>query len=368
MGPIGTGLIASMAFAGMGAAGTGALRNAPPQHRTTLDVVAGIVGGQAAAAGFAAHGAARVAIVAGGLGLLAASVVDAMRGRAHVAAPTDDGDAQPPAPLPNTVQLPDGEQFQPSSITLGGGVLHFDSEVGNTGQAPLEIALKLNEDGSPSRVQQVLFHSDGTKETIPIRGSFVFDERGDHDHLHFDDFVYFQFFRAGDGDDIEATGPEIASGIKQSFFITDIATITGVPPENLEAAQRLEGHGMVDATGVDADVVQGISVGRADVYGSYLEGQSLDVGTLKPGSYILRQTFDPNDEIMELDERNNSREIMIHVSKSQHVTIVGSELLDPSHYRQLTDGRVIVPAIVDSMRTTAESGARSGTFGTPGTH
>jgi hypothetical protein len=322
--------------------------------------------------------------------------------------------------------LPDGEQFQPGSVTLSGGTLSFDSEVANTGQAPLELALNLNDDGVTKDVNQVLFHADGTTSLTPLkRAGFENDTRPDHDHLHFDDFVYFQLYRADSGHAPSKTpdaiaggvgiaaaaaslalkgklrmfgvagglglaalagidalrkhdvpgsdnpvGPELTKGVKQSFFITDVTKVDGVPAENRAKANTLPGKGEVEHQGIDADVIQGISVGSADVYGAGLDGQSLNVGNLAPGRYVLRQTFDPNDEVKELDERNDSRDTVIEVSRDHKVRVVSSKLVDAAKYTKLADGREVIPEVVASMQkyyanrpaetTTATTGGTQG--------
>ena len=387
-------------FAGVAGGATVAGRLTGAGGSKALDAGAGVAGGATLLAalkfGKSLPGAARGALIAGGAGLIAASALDAVIGGSHAAAgtpvptrnPTPVPEPVPPATGPVTGpnpqqqllpgdQLPDGEQFQPPLVELDGKTLRFDSMVANTGQAPLEMALKVDASGTPTSTDQVIFNADQSKRSIPIRGSFERDDRGDHNHLHFNDFVYFQLYKAdARGKAVEgaargvgkASGGQLAAGIKQSFFITDVQQVSNVPAANRAAADRLEMHGQFDPTAVPADTLQGISVGAADVYGASLDGQSLDVGNLAPGKYVLRQTFDPNDEMVEMDERNNSRDVLIKVTANHQVSVVGSKLVDKARYETLPDGRTVVPSVVNAMLQTAAAGGSESKLGTPIPH
>ena len=65
------------------------------------------------------------------------------------------------------------------------------------------------------------------------------------------------------------------------------------------------GQYLPDCTELDP---QGISVGWADIYSSFLPGQSLDLTGLRRGAYCLRSTVDPKNHLQELDNSNNSAE------------------------------------------------------------
>src|SRR5439155_26766234 len=79
------------------------------------------------------------------------------------------------------------------------------------------------------------------------------------------------------------------------------------------------------------NVVQGISVGWNDVYGSSLDGQSIDVTGIPNGEYWLEVVADPADHILEANETNNVTRIPITLSglppvgfRVQSVTPVGA--------------------------------------------
>ena len=240
-------------------------------------------------------------------------------------------------------------QAAPTNVYRQGNEVRFDSVVGNQGAAPLQLALHFDRDGNTSRTTQVVFNEDGSATERDLQGGLRLDERRDHSHLHFDDFVYFQLYRADEHGRPDLAKGELSGGVKQSFYITDIQRFDVKDPANRAAADKLANKGKVDRNIVDADVAQGISVGMADVYGAGLEGQSLDLGNAAPGRYVLRQAFDPSDEVLEQDERNNVADTLIEVGRDGKVTTIRSEFAPASDYVTLADGRVVIPSVKDSL-------------------
>jgi len=53
--------------------------------------------------------------------------------------------------------------------------------------------------------------------------------------------------------------------------------------------------------------VGGISIGWGDIYGARVSGQELDVTGLSDGVYCLVSQADPEDQLLESNERNNAR-------------------------------------------------------------
>ncbi|MCW2927934.1 MAG: hypothetical protein JWM86_1902, partial [Thermoleophilia bacterium] len=317
----------------------------------TRKLVSGILAGVGTAAGagaiLARNTKAFGPLLGAGVGLAAAGVVDAIRaGGSTPAAPADTGDRL--ATLKQGDLLPDGVQAAPTDVYRQGDEIRFDSVVGNQGAAALQLALHFDEQAGSSRTTQVIFNQDGTASERDLQGGLRLDERRDHSHLHFDDFVYFQLFNA-DGSGRPKVDSEIAGGVKQSFYITDIDSFDVKDPKNQELASKLQAKGKVDRDIVDADVVQGISVGMADVYGAGLEGQSFKVPNLQPGRYVLRQSFDPSDEVLEQDERNNVADTLIEVGQDGKVRTVRSDFAPSGDYQQLADGRIVIPSVVDSL-------------------
>jgi hypothetical protein len=319
------------------------------RRKTVAGVLAGVGGVAGLGAVLARNSKAFGPLLGAGVGLAAAGVVDAVRGGGTATVlPINDRNAV----LKPGDQLPDGVQARPGNVYYSGGELRFDSEVGNQGSAPLQLALHTPQGEKPSTTQ-VLFNADGTAHERDLLGGLQLDPRPDHQHLHFDDFVYFQLYKAGAGDRPD-TSHEIAGGVKQSFYITDVQKYDVKNQANLDAANKLKEHGRVDDSAVKADTVQGISVGMADVYGAGLAGQSFNLPNLAPGRYVLRQSFDPNDEVIEQDEHNNTTDTVIDVKADKSVKVVSSSFAPESAYTTLADGRSVIPSVVDSLAAQPE--------------
>ena len=352
-----TSSIPKIALGGLAAgAGVGAVALAstassedPGRRKLVSGILAG-VGGAAAAGSLLLRGSSAFGPVLGaGIGLAAAGAIDALRGGGM-----PDSVKQRHGDLRRGDLLPDGVQAAPTKVYRQGDDVRFDSVVGNRGAAPLQLALHFNREEGSSRTTQVVFNEDGTASERDLQGGLRLDERRDHSHLHFDDFVYFQLYRADEQGRPDVDAGELSGGVKQSFYITDIQQFEVDDAGNRRAADKLANKGRVDRNIVDADVAQGISVGMADVYGAGLEGQSLSLGDAAPGRYVLRQSFDPSDEVLEQDERNNVADTLFEVGEDGTITTIRSDFAPEEAYTTLPDGRIVIPSVVESLEQARE--------------
>ncbi|MCC7110250.1 MAG: hypothetical protein IT382_13240, partial [Deltaproteobacteria bacterium] len=92
-----------------------------------------------------------------------------------------------------------------------------------------------------------------------------------------------------------AEGELVTNGRKSSFCMVNSMPIAPDPPPTTL-------HGC-----------DGIDVGYADVYGSGLQCQFLDVTGVLPGAYTLRITTNFMQQIPELDYTNNSADIPVTI-------------------------------------------------------
>jgi hypothetical protein len=60
-------------------------------------------------------------------------------------------------------------------------------------------------------------------------------------------------------------------------------------------------------------MVNGISVGWADVYNWYLADQYIEVSGVPDGYYVLETLADPEDTIVELDDDDNASSVLIEI-------------------------------------------------------
>jgi hypothetical protein len=97
-----------------------------------------------------------------------------------------------------------------------------------------------------------------------------------HKHYHFSNYALYELFSA---DPRSSTGQQpVLTGRKQAFCLMDFErdpTVLTPPPAVFTCSN------------------QGLTQGWADTYGSYLDGQWLDITGVKPGRYYLRVTINP---------------------------------------------------------------------------
>jgi len=145
----------------------------------------------------------------------------------------------------------------PNSLRIdsigGTRTLRFGTASGNAGFAPITAAREAFE----------IEHADG------------------HNHLHFQNFVEYRL--------LDSRGT-VASGRKTGFCFVNSYKIRKNAVEdfpNFGGCRR-------------------ISPGWADLYGSGLRGQEIDVTNLPDGEYTLDYWFDPENKLRESDETNNT--------------------------------------------------------------
>jgi len=115
--------------------------------------------------------------------------------------------------------------------------------------------------------------------------------------LHFDNWINLHLRTVLAND---AVGDIVASGDKTSFAIIDLTVYNGNLPGS-------------PPTGVyNGGLVQGLSVGYADVYGAGLLDQWIDVTDVPSGRYWLEGIVDPANSILESNESNNLARILIN--------------------------------------------------------
>jgi hypothetical protein len=116
-------------------------------------------------------------------------------------------------------------------------------------------------------------------------GIFVYSDC--HQHDHFESYADYQL--------LDAAGNVVAPGRKQAFCLLDWEQFDATGQQN----------GQYDCG------YQGISKGWADVYGTYLDCQFLDVTGVPPGDYTLRVSLNNQHLLAEKDYTNNVTEIPI---------------------------------------------------------
>lgn len=206
-------------------------------------------------------------------------------------------------------QLPNLQAFPAHDIEIGenfGGVLElrFAATTNNAGDGPLELVA-----GGVSQGQQFVYQrvyaQDGSFEDF-LAGRFVWHQG--HSHFHLEDYARYTLQ--------SLKGNSKRSSSKTSFCLLDTTLVDG----SLPGAPR---NAVYTQCG---NFFQGLSVGWADVYGSHLPGQEIDLTRLKDGDYRLMIEVDPKDHLLETDKSDNSSCVLLRIS----VTAQTVDVLDPN--------------------------------------
>ena len=109
----------------------------------------------------------------------------------------------------------------------------------------------------------------------PRSNATLFEYSACHRHYHFSGYALYELFGS---DPATTTSAPLVTGRKQAFCLEDFERDPGTPTA---------GPAVYTCSN------QGISVGWADTYGSYLDGQWLDITGVQPGRYWLKVTINP---------------------------------------------------------------------------
>jgi hypothetical protein len=200
-----------------------------------------------------------------------------------------------PRALPRDV-LPDLRVEPSETVKLaavrGSRKLRFSTDVTNLGPGPLELRPRNHgcRRAAGPRKQRTAYQSirqEGGGRRHARAGCMVYHSH--HGHWHFERFVDVQLRRASDG-------RLVARRHKVSFCLED-SHLSPRVPEELADKEHYSGCG--------PDSEMGISAGWTDHYDADVSGQSIDVRGVQPGRYRLVLRADPENRLLERNERNN---------------------------------------------------------------
>jgi lysyl oxidase len=198
--------------------------------------------------------------------------------------------------LPNLVTLHIGQNDLAMFKQDGKPMLAFSNEVGNKGQGPLEIFAApesgdCNGDGRPKNdrdAYQRIFSDDGdgvfdrSLDTASTEQRIGCEVRNSAFYWQIYNLARYKLV-------VEKTGRAVVTSDKIAYCTVDSAF-------HFDPAGTL-----------------GISIGWADLYGAYTPGQEINVSKVDPGRYCLRSRADPRNLLVESNNRDNVREVPIHL-------------------------------------------------------
>jgi hypothetical protein len=258
-----------------------------------------------------------------------AELIDLPQGRAG-------GDAA--IAYPDLVPLVGGGYLQPyldQTEQPGRNLLRFSTAVGNQGQGPaILFSGNTSEYALPDGrqlVKQRLFNFENnvfTQAEDREAGRFVYHPQ--HGHFHLEDYATYRLLNA-DGSQVMRADGTVAEGDKVGFCLINInssfTTTSGA------SSSTLPGYNRTGQPSTSCGFLQGIHVGRADVYDSIYDGQWIDVTGVANGSYLLEVTLDASNAMMESNEVNNTVRVPVTLNAT---TPTGGIALD--RFDLLTNG------------------------------
>ena len=206
-----------------------------------------------------------------------------------------------------TDKLPNLTPFKASGVAIataadGTKQLRFNTTSWNNGTGPLELrGGTVDTSTSKQQVLQRIYQTDGSFREVQA-GTFEYHPT--HNHMHFDDYAVYTL------QPVNAPGASSRTGTKMTFCIMDTDKVNlKLPGAPKRAVYKTCGSSM-----------QGMSVGWADTYGSYLDGQSIDITGLPDGDYNLSIEVDPKGQIVESNDSDNKSTLGIRIV-GQTVTV-----------------------------------------------
>lgn len=193
--------------------------------------------------------------------------------------------------------------------------LRFDQVIANDGDGPLELRFIVPHDNTSTEhdvVQRVYWSDSADHFTDRPAGSWELHPV--HGHYHFHALTDSALWSAGEHGERLGSAP-VRTGRKVGYCVADIL---------LDAwAQKGNGSRTYNAPdcffpassdAVNDYLVQGITPGFADVYEWFVPDQFIEVSGLGDGTYVLDTIADPENAIVESDETNNCRAVLVRLT------------------------------------------------------
>lgn len=213
------------------------------------------------------------------------------------------------------------------------GLLRLDVATANVGWGPMEVIPTndylcgtdtLHNFFPPSNFQcpngqqvrrlinQKVYHKVGNTFQFELRPAGFMIYHPTHGHIHMDDWGLYTL-RLRDASVADTLQwPIVNSGIKVSFCLLDLTTCTGSGGDCIDEAGNVLSNGDFPNYGLGGgnyncgNDMQGISVGKVDIYHSYLDESFVKIPyEACNGEYHVVIQIDPDNHFLEMNENNN---------------------------------------------------------------
>ncbi len=249
--------------------------------------------------------------------------------------------------LPDLVPLSAGylSPFIDTTEIAGHNLMRFSTAVANQGAGPATlisansgtppagsgVSTWVNPDGTQNVVQQIYTY-DGTSFSLSgyrPAGRMVW--HSGHSHFHLEGYANYRLLTKNPdgtpGPVAKRTGFDGADAVgdKIGFCLINILSTFTIPSSGASSS-TLPGYNKPGQPSTGCGFLQGISVGRADVYDNIYDGQWIDVTGVPNGNYFLEVTLDANNVIQETNEVNNT--VLVPYTLNTGSAVGGSILPD----------------------------------------
>jgi hypothetical protein len=201
--------------------------------------------------------------------------------------------------------------------------LRFDQVIANVGKGPFELRYRMDSMATDQQLRQRIFASDGTFREATVD---TYEFHPTHAHFHYKNFGQAFLHRVNPDGTLEL----VRKGNKNGFCMIDVENTRfglddqGVPfrgeaprayyfPRCNAPTERDE-HGTY--------MVNGISVGWADVYNWYLADQYIEISGVPDGLYVIETMANPIRTVHETTFDDNAARATIRL-QGDTVTLVG---------------------------------------------
>lgn len=209
-------------------------------------------------------------------------------------------------------RLPDLRQEPPSDLTvdlqrIGRRIvfrLGFTSAIANVGDGPLRLIGRRAAAAREMRAEQIVERVHGGICRYPDVGVIRFDFNHSHDHWHLQRFDRYSLT------DRQGRHP-VAPVRKAGFCLNDDTRVRGASGARVQRTFLSDcGLGEPGAR----SITEGISVGWADVYPAYVEGQYIDITKVMAGRYVLSNQVNVGHPLAETRLGNDAASLLIGLS------------------------------------------------------
>lgn len=192
--------------------------------------------------------------------------------------------------------------------------LRFDQVVANFGEGPFELRYRIEGMSRDQQLRQRIYLSDGSFTDTAVD---TYEFHPVHAHFHYKNFAQAFLYRIQDDGSLQ----EIRQSRKNGFCMIDVenrrfgSDATGRPYKGESPRTYYFPRCNVPSEhdGRGAAMVNGISVGWADVYNWFLADQYIEISGVPDGTYVLKTVANPSHTVHETTEQDNVAQVRIHL-------------------------------------------------------